>query len=222
MEKKTTPSYKEGLTELRGQLKEMIPSKILETFDNDAEQLAENHSGILKLNNGDKVPDFSLLNAVGEKITLSEVLQKGNVVLAFYRGSWCPYCNLQLNHYQQILNKIKEKGASLIAISPQNPDASLGIKEKNNLKFEVLSDIGNIVSRKFTTIFKNDNLPIEAMKNLGLDFDSFYGDDSREIPIPAVFVINQKGIIVFSKTEGGNYRNRVEQSDILDALNMQS
>jgi len=220
MEKKTTPSYKEGLTQLRGQLKEMIPSNILDTFDNDAEQLAKNNSEILKLNNGDKVPDFSLLNAVREKITFSEVLQKGNVVLVFYRGSWCPYCNLQLNQYQQILNKIKEKGASLIAISPQNPDASLGIKEKNNLEFEVLSDIGNIVSRKFTTIFKNGNSPIEAMKNLGLDFDSFYGDDSREIPIPAVFVINQKGIIVFSKTEGGNYRNRVEQSDILDALNM--
>lgn len=218
MEARTIPSYKEGLKELREQLKEMLPSDALATFDNDAEQLKNNHSSILKLNIGDKAPNFSLINAVGETVKLSNLLQKGKVVLTFYRGAWCPYCNLQLNQYQQILKNIKEMGASLIAVSPQTPDSSLSIKEKNELEFEVLSDNGNIVARKFTAVFKNGDTPIKAMADLGYDYDSFYGDDSREIPVPAVFIIDEESIIIFAKAEGGDYRNRVEPEKIIEAL----
>ncbi len=218
MDKKTIPSYKEGLNELRYQLKEMLPSNTLAVFDNDAEQLNTTYESILKLNIGDNAPDFSLINAIGETVRLSNILQKGKVVLTFYRGSWCPYCNLQLSQYQQILSKIKEKGASLIAISPQSPDASLDLKEKNELQFEVLSDNGNIVSRQFTTVFKNGDAPINAMTGLGYDYDSFYGDDSREIPIPAVFIINQDSKITFAKAINGDYRNRVEPNEILENL----
>lgn len=218
MEERTIPSYKEGLKELREQLKEMLPSDALTTFDNDAEQLAHTHKSILKLNRGNKAPDFSLINAIGETVRLSDLLRKGKVVLTFYRGAWCPYCNLQLKQYQQILNEIKERGASLVAVSPQTPDSSLSIKETNELEFEVLSDNGNIVARQFTTVFKNDDAPIQAMTDLGYDYDSFYGDDSREIPVPAVFIINEEGIITFAKAEGGDYRNRVEASTILEAL----
>jgi len=218
MKNRTTPSYKDGLNELRSQLNEMLPSDALATFDNDAKQLGNTHTSILKLNIGDKAPDFSLVNAVGETVRLNDFLQKGKVVLTFYRGTWCPYCNLQLNQYQQILNEIKEKGASLIAISSQTPDSSLSIKETNELEFEVLSDNGNIVARQFTTIFKNGDAPIQAMTDLGYDYDGFYGDDSREIPVPAVFIIDQNGILTFAKTEGGDYRNRIEANEILNNL----
>lgn len=218
MEKRIIPSYKEGLNELKGQLKDMLPLNALATFDNDAEQLEKNQSSILKLNKGDKAPDFSLVNAKGEIIKLSDLLQKGKVVLTFYRGTWCPYCNLQLSQYQQVLYAIKEKGASLIAISPQTPDASLSIKEKNELEFEVLSDNGNIVARQFTKVFKNGDAPIQAMTDLGYDYDGFYGDNSREIPVPAVFIINQDRTITFAKVEGGDYRNRVEANEIISSL----
>jgi len=218
MKNRTTPSYKDGLNELRSQLNEMLPSDALATFDNDAKQLGNTHTSILKLNIGDKAPDFSLVNAVGETVRLNDFLQKGKVVLTFYRGTWCPYCNLQLNQYQQILNEIKEKGASLIAISSQTPDSSLSIKETNELEFEVLSDNGNIVARQFTTIFKNGDAPIQAMTDLGYDYDGFYGDDSREIPVPAVFIIDQNGILTFAKTEGGDYRNRIGANEILNNL----
>jgi len=83
MEKISIPSYIEGLTELRDQLKEMLPSNALTTFDNDAAQLEKNHSSILKLNTGDIAPDFSLVNAIGETIRLNDLLQKGKVVLTF-------------------------------------------------------------------------------------------------------------------------------------------
>ena len=146
------------------------------------------------------------------------MLRKGKVVLTFYRGSWCPYCNLQLAHYQSALSEINALGAQLVAISPQTPDESLNVKEKYELQFEVLSDNGNIVARKYTTVFKNDNAAVDTMTALGFDFDGHYSDDSRELPVPAVFIIEQDGTIAFAKAEGGDYRNRVDISEVLNAL----
>jgi len=190
----------------------------LDVFDTDAENLQKTHTAILKANVGDKATDFSLSNALDETVSLSKLLQHKKVVLVFYRGTWCPYCNLQLSHYQSVLEGINAVGATLVAISPQTPDESLSIKEKNELKFEVLSDNGNIVARNYTTVFKNSNAPVNTMTELGFDFDAHYSDDSRELPVPAVFIINQDGTIAFAKTEGGDYRNRVDVSEILETL----
>ena len=212
------PSYKDGLSELQENLGKMLPKEALVVFDTDANTLKETHKSILKLTAGEKAPNFSLSNAVGETSSLNSLLEKGKVVLTFYRGSWCPYCNLQLNQYQQVLEEIKSLGANLVAISPQTPDESLNIKEKNELKFEVLSDNGNIVAKQFTTVFKNGETPIETMKALGIDFDGHYADDSQELPVPAVFIIDKDGTISFAKAIDGDYRNRVEASDIINAL----
>ena len=212
------PSYTEGLKELRKNVIQMLPPEALEKFDNDADELQDTHQSILKLNEGDQASDFTLQNAIGKNINLGELLKQGQVVLTFYRGTWCPYCNLQLSLYQGILDQIKAAGANLVAISPQTPDASLDMQQKNELKFEVLSDLGNKVAQQFTTVFRNGDIPVNTMTELGFDFDSFYSDDSREIPVPAVFVIDQNRKVTFAKAIGGDYRNRVEPQDILDAL----
>ena len=212
------PSYKKGLGELQEQLKGMLPADALNVFDKDATQLAATHQDILRLTKGDKAPDFALTNAVGETVRLAELLEKGKVVLTFYRGTWCPYCNLQLNQYQQSLAEIHELGAQLVAVSPQTPDESMNMKAKNDLQFEVLSDNGNLIARQYTTVFKNGQEPLDAMKKLGIDFDSHYADDSQELPVPAVFIIEQDHSISFAKAVDGDYRNRVEATDILAAL----
>ena len=98
------------------------------------------------------------------------------------------------------------------------PDHSFTMKETNALQFEVLSDVGNAVASQFTTVFKNDALPIQAMKELGYDFFSFYDDDSAELPVPATFVIAQDRTIRLAYSGGGDYRQRVEPKDILDVL----
>ena len=180
--------------------------------------MQQKHSEGLNLEQGDTAPDFILSNASQETIRLSNLLKKGKVLLVFYRGSWCPYCNLQLAHYQSALDQIEALGAQLVAISAQTPDESLSIKEKNQLKFEVLSDNGNMVARKYTTIFKNADAPVETMTALGFDFDAHYSDDSRELAVPAVFIIEQNSTISFAKSLGGDYRNRVEVSEIINAL----
>jgi len=94
----------------------------------------------------------------------------------------------------------------------------LSIAAKNELDFEVLSDNGNIVARNYTTVFENSATAIAQMTELGFDFDAHYSDDSRELPVPAVFVIAQNGTITFAKAEGGDYRNRVDVSEIRNAL----
>ncbi|MGB5172122.1 MAG: peroxiredoxin-like family protein [Eudoraea sp.] len=213
-----TNSYQDDLKDLRTNLGSMLPQEALTIFDNDADSLQSNHKSILKLQVGEKASDFSLVNATNKTIKLSELLKKGKVVLTFYRGTWCPYCNLQLAHYQKSLNEIHDLGAELVAISPQTPDESLNVKEKNELDFEVLSDNGNIVARKYTTVFKNADAPVNTMTELGFDFDAHYSDDSRELPIPAVFVIEKDATISFAKSLGGDYRNRVEVSEIINNL----
>ena len=215
---KTIPSYKENLQGLLQQLGQMLPEDKLAIFNNDAKQLGEKYVSALKLKTGDNIPLFSLPNAAGKTINIKDVLQSGAVVLTFYRGTWCPYCNLQLKNYQQILPEIKQAGAQLVAISPMTPDNSLQMKDSNELQFEVLSDVGNKVARQFTTVFTNPRSSIQAMADLGYDFHSFYGDDSAELPVPATFVIARDGTILFAESEGGDYRKRVEPRAILDAL----
>ena len=211
-------SYAKNLKDLRANLGTMLPNDTLNVFDTDAENLQLNHKSILKLQVGEKAPDFSLSNATDKTIKLSNLLKKGKAVLTFYRGSWCPYCNLQLAHYQKSLAEIQALGAKLVAISPQTPDESLNIKEKNELDFEVLSDNGNIVARKYTSVFKNADKVINTMTELGFDFDAHYSDDSRELPIPAVFIIEKDATISFAKSLGGDYRNRIDISEIINAL----
>jgi len=213
-----TTGYKEGLAELRKNLGNMLPPEALSVFDTDAETLETTHQSILKLKVGDKATDFSLTNAKGDTVTLSKILESDKAVVVFYRGTWCPYCNLQLAHYQNSLREIHSLGAKLAAISPQTPDESLSIAAKNELDFEVLSDNGNIVARNYTTVFENSATAIAQMTELGFDFDAHYSDDSRELPVPAVFVIAQNGTITFAKAEGGDYRNRVDVSEIRNAL----
>lgn len=212
------PSYKEDLKTLIQQLGEMLPEQQFSVFNDDAGQLARRHDDPLRLERGDKAPLFSLPNASGKAVAIADLLKQGPVVLTFYRGAWCPYCNLQLKSYQAILPRIKAAGASLVAVSPMTADYSLSMKETNELGFEVLSDVGNQVARQYTQVFNNGEAPIQAMTELGYDFSRFYGDGSNELPVPATFVITQEGGIVFAESGGGYYRERVEPMAILEVL----
>ncbi len=215
---KQVPNYKEEKLELQANLATMISKASLNVFNMDADQLGLDFASPLKLAVGDRSPLFQLPNAVNRIIALEDLLNAGPVVITFYRGNWCPYCNIILNAYQRILPDIKALGANLIAISSQNPDSSLDMQAKHNLEFEVLSDKDNLVAKQFTTIIKNSIEAVDEAQKLGVDFYSFYDDKSRDIPVPAVFVIDKNGTIIFAKTEGGDYRLRVEPAEILNAL----
>jgi peroxiredoxin len=122
-------------------------------YDAKVEELRASFPLSAALAVGDIAPSFTLQNANRREVSLSEVLRKGPAVITFYRGGWCPYCNIQLRAYQQALPEIAALGGQIIAISPQLPDGSLSVAEKNELEFEVLSDVGNRAARSFGLVY---------------------------------------------------------------------
>lgn len=177
-------------------------------------------SGILNSakNNGESAPDFKLKNAKGEEVSLSSYLKKGPVVLTWYRGGWCPYCNITLNRLQKKLPDFKSAGANLIAITPEIPDSSLSTSEKHGLEFEVLSDPGNKVAKEYGIVFKLTD-PVADSYQKGFDLHSYNGDESNELPLPATYIIDTDGKIIYSFLDA-DYRNRAEPEDILGALKL--
>jgi peroxiredoxin len=166
--------------------------------------------------NEDIAPNFSLINAIGKKVQLSDYLKKGPVVLTWYRGGWCPYCNMTLQYLQQQLPDIQLRGASLLALTPELPDKSISTIEKHQLQFEVLSDVGNKVAHQYGIVFKLTDA-VAASYQKGFDLHGFNGDKSNELPLAATYVINQDGVIVYTFLDA-EYRNRAEIADILRAL----
>lgn len=163
---------------------------------------------------GDVAPNFELKNAVGKIVSLQSYLAKGPVVLTWYRGGWCPYCNLTLQYLQHELPNFKLNGANLIALTPELPDNSMNTVEKNNLEFEVLSDIGNKVAKEYGIVFK---LTDAIIKKYNGRLEKFNGDDSNELPLAATYIINTDGKIVYAFLDA-DYRNRAEPFEITAQL----
>lgn len=132
-------------------------------------------------------------------MTNYEELEKGPVVLTFYRGSWCPFCNRQLKAYQEILPDIQELVAQLLAISPQTPDNTLSMQEKNEFDFQVLSDPRGIVSAKYNVLFDVPDYLKDAYEKIDLDLESFNGKVNWILPVLATFMIDETGEIRFKR-----------------------
>lgn len=212
------PKYREQVAELINELNKAMPADKMAVFNQDAAQLAKAYPTPLRTSVGEQAHLFELPDAAGNRVSLADLLQSGPVVLTFYRGIWCPYCNLQLKTYQQILPEIIELGGRLVAVSPMTPQFSEEMTKAGALAFDVLSDVGNQVAQHYTTVFTNAAAPIQAMKELGYDFNGFYGDDSATLPVPATFVIAMDGRIAFAHSSGGDYRQRAEPEAILATL----
>ena len=169
------------------------------------------------LRTGQSAPDFTLPDAQERPVSLAALLRGGPVVVTFYRGGWCPYCNIQLRAYQQALPDIVALGGRLLAISPQTPDASLDTAEKNALEFDVLSDAGNAVARRFGLVFTLPDELQAAMRANGKLLTDINGDDSWALPVPATYVIATDGRVALAHVEV-DYRLRLEPDAIIDAL----
>lgn len=211
------PSFNEQVKGLKEQIKNALPQEISDVFFKEAEDLGLSDVAKNALKPGTKAPLFSLPDATGNLISLTDAISRGTVVLTFYRGVWCPYCNLQLKTYQEVLPQIQALGATLIAVSPNTPDHSLSMKEKHALAYDVLSDFDNQIAKQYKIVFSQSEMVAAVGKALGADIAVFNGVTTREIPVPATFIIDQQGTIRFTFADG-NYTKRVEPQTILDGL----
>jgi peroxiredoxin len=193
----------------------------------DRQAIMERHIAQLRdglarkaLKTGDRAPAIVLGNVHGKTVNVGAQLKNGPVVVTFYRGGWCPYCNLELRAFQQILPDIKAAGASLVAISPEKPDDTLTTAQKNSLSFEVLSDVGQKVGRAFGLVYQFSDELKSAYGGFGLDIPAKNGADEWALPISATYVIDRDGMILYAYTDP-DYRDRADPLDILKVLKQQ-
>jgi peroxiredoxin len=213
----TVHSLSEQLGETVGAFMSSLPEDDAQIVGASFEKLHASHTGESAIAVGEIAPDFTLPGATGELINLHNKLNEGPVVLNFYRGGWCPFCNLELQALQASLPEIKALGANLIGISPETPDNSMTTAEKHQLEFDVLSDVGNKTARDYGLIFT----VYEEMRPLylkwGLDVPASNGDDSWELPVPATYVIDSS-CVARAVHADKDYTKRMEPEQILAAL----
>jgi len=170
---------------------------------------------------GEKAPDFTLSNALGKKVNLKDELKKGPVVLVFYRGAWCPFCNMHLHALQKSLPEFKKYGAQLITVTPQTPDKSAEQIQKDGYPFEVLSDLDSKVMQDYNLYFDLPDDLIAVYKKHKLDIEAFNGQGRNGLPVPGSFVIDKKGVVRDMQAQT-DYKMRMEPAAIIETLKKMS
>jgi peroxiredoxin len=207
----------EQLPRLRESIDEGVPAEVAEIFLREQRTLASvTPEGIIEP--GVRLPDAALLDPHGHTTSLSEALAGRPGVLVFYRGAWCPYCNLALRTYQAALvDELEARGVQLVAVSPQRPDGSLTVQEKHGLRFPVLSDPGSTLGRAAAIMTQPGAEALAAQVKLGLDLEAVNADGTPAIPMPATLILDPDRIVQWVDVHP-DYSKRSEPEHILSAL----
>ncbi len=166
---------------------------------------------------GSPAPDFIATDQNGRELSLASLTQKGPVVILFYRGEWCPYCNKQLSEMQDSLALITGKGATVLAVTPETSENVAKTVAKTKTSFSIISDKGLKIMKAYQVAFAVDEATQKKYKGYGIDFEKANGENKAVLPVPAVYVINKEGKIAFSYFDT-NYRKRLSVKEIADRL----
>jgi peroxiredoxin len=197
--------------------RQQIPAEIREIMERAGRELADSGQADRALAPGAQAPRFTLPSATGQTVALGDLLAAAPVVLTFYRGAWCPYCNIALRSLQHHHDAITARGARLVAVSPQIPDESLSLAEKHGLAFDVLSDIGSETAKQYGLAFDLPDDLAAVYDKLGFDLQRVNDGHPRTLPLPATYVIDRLGAIRWAFVDT-DYTTRAEPADILAAL----
>lgn len=162
-------------------------------------------------------PAFELVSVDGARVRLADLTARGPVVLSFYRGVWCPYCNLDLRELESYADRIRSTGASLVAITPQTAANSRKLIADHNLSFPILRDPGNTVADQYGLRYRLPDYLIELYKQLGVDLAAFNDDGSWTLPVPARFIVDRDGQIRYAEANP-DYTRRPEPEELLPVL----
>lgn len=202
---------------LNTQLASQLPLETLEVFNQSILDLKRQNLEANSIKVNDRFPDFILENALQIPIHSHDILKKGKMVVTFYRGSWCPYCNLELIALQNALSKIKTQNYTLVAISPQSPDHSLTLVEKLNLNFEVLTDTNNSLAKQLGIAFQVQDFVLPYYQQLGIELAIFNNNIENTLPFPALFIIDQDSTLCY-KFVDSDYTQRMPTEQLIELL----
>jgi len=194
-----------------------VPRSVIETMHRATAELIESAAAQRARKAGDVAPSFSLKDPEGNVVNSAELLKRGPLVLSFYRGVWCPYCNMELQALEAAKAEFDKYGATLVAISPQTAPNSRKSVRQNKLSFPILSDVKGKVGAAFGLRFNLPDYLVELYKQLKNDLPSFNDDPSWTLPMPARYVIGQDGMILYSEVNP-DYTRRPEPEDMIPVL----
>ncbi len=210
-------SLKELLAETSAQGIKRIPTEAMEIMREAAAELDAQGVGDQSLRAGDMMPNVSMSDALGNNVNIADLYKDGPAIFTFYRGGWCPYCNLELQAYQQLLSDIQALGGTLVAISPEKPDNSLSTIEKNELQFPILTDSANSLAQALAIVFELPAKLQAVYSGFGMDLAALNDNSGWTLPIPATYVVAKGGKIILADVNR-DYRERLEPTEALAAL----
>lgn len=186
-------------------------SSIIKSATSDAKQTFDPSTAIQI---GARFPDFVLPDATGQEVSSADLLRHGPMLVSFYRGEWCPFCNIELRALQKYLPQFKAKGVTLVTISPELPDQTLSVTEKHSLEFPVLSDVGNKLARQLGIVVRQADGMRTIFEMSSIDWQARYGDDSLEVPVPATMLVDEEGVVRNTFLDA-NFHRRLEPETAL-------
>ena len=195
-------------------VREKTPSHVMRTIEASIHAVKESGLESRALRPGECIRGFELPNATGVMVKSIELRTDSPLLVVFYRGGWCPFCNLALQALQERHSEIASRGVTLVAISPQTHDHSLSLQEKHSLRFLVLSDIGNKVAQQFGIVLELDRDLKVVQEQFGVDIPSFKGDHSFQWPVPSTFLVSKDGKVLESFVEV-NYMKRLAPETVI-------
>ncbi|VAW53694.1 AhpC/Tsa family protein GSU0066 [hydrothermal vent metagenome] len=213
----TQASLTEEITTFQNKFIPTIPEETLNLLMSELKTLIALGMAEQAIKVGDTFPTFSLANANESAVSLSTLLKDGPLVISFYRGAWCPYCNLEINALQNHLTDIQATGAQLVAISPQTPDKSNDQVSASKLTFDVLSDTDNQLAKQCGLVFTLPESLRPIYADWQLDIPGHNGDDTFELPMPATFIIGTDGLVKYAFIDM-DYTKRLEPEIIIKQL----
>lgn len=212
-----TRPLREILAERKAKIEQLVPAATLAVHARVIAELKAQAKKSAALGVGSKAPEFSLPDHNGRLVSSAELLGRGRLVMCFFRGRWDPFCCGQMEAMNRVLPEVEQRGASLAAVSPQTVKQSFFMADQHKLRFPVLSDAGNSVARQFGLVYRvpEEQQAIYRRAFINLPFTN--GDESWELPIPATYVFDRDGTIVFTSANE-DYTERPEPGEILEAL----
>jgi peroxiredoxin len=214
----SAPSIAQQIDDFTSDFDAQIGDRLAGVFAGEQTDLRSAGVPDAALGSGDAAPDAVLLEVDGTTTTFSAARGGAATVVVFYRGAWCPYCNITLRSYQEALAPaLRERGVGLIAVSPQTPDGSAQSTTNGSLDFRVLSDPGNVLAEKFGIVTEPSAAARAAHTDLGFDVADSNADGTARVPFPSVYVIDETGVVRFADVHV-DYTTRTEPEEIVAAL----